>query len=1320
MLDILRKRLITTPLCFVLAALQAGLPVAASAQTATVTTLTKEEWENKQKNDARRKYRATDNTAFTPPSAAPDLRYNNLPPPVPIMTSPTAEQATLDANRAAAAATRYFPATDSETNSDAQTGHTLARDAFSVSNARGFAQNPGVSSSRRSGSSNEIGVDELFPGYGSTEINRIMDTYGSTYDDPSSMKGAAEYSMRQRLKRNGCQRTDFHLVERLSASAGFTDRAHRILSITFFDYTRTSEPALPGQTEPCVRNGQPSTCVAQDKERFTFTPSGYQGEAIKLDVALFQGEPGDWMDFVSDTRAVQYDYNPFSFPASSQGYFPYNVRLLYRVGGAVYEAPPGSIVSYGSPTERWRPIIQFTPPVGTQQIILVADAYKAMHHYIDPEVYGRICPPMPPVSCTQNADDGTPISWCAGQPGHNIVAMFNAYAYPDAHQAQRDAVNPMYNNMGANASFFSDGALKLSAFRGLNAGSSAAAASLASTCYRVPASRVFQSIGRAIPSSIQTCSREVVDAFVPNGCSDLRRAFGLASIGQHAFLTVRAWRKRTVVIPPPPGSPPGTPSTTFCQKEAQNVTGSVNLADFPVFGGDRSSNPEPGGCDVSWLEYIHTPFGGDPNTHAVAGASANGGSVSVSHYGRPSNAWAMSGSASGGGLSQMTVAAHIYMVTVNEIAGCSLYYKMLQDNICRPPTLTCTNQPSTVTVAGVTFGEGLPTSGIVDLLAPWLRERAHSPGYEDNGSGPGDQSSMTVNDNLGLPVMCWNAAGTPLLECSAPDSRDQIITESVDGGVIRYASDCAYKTADDDRQLRKCMRAPSYDKCSDERMVGVFSGMCYSSSLAYDCRDPNAPTTNNVGSDAYVEVCNGGMRCMGTQCHRPNLSGLQEKSFAEAAAMMEVINHIKYDMVCAETGEPPTSVDQPCTLRVFKGKKLSCAYAVGFGKLATTATLVDGDCCKEAWKKASSGLSWEQYFQIYYIGKKLAETGQLAKMASAVGLGDAYNSVSKFFGEVSGSVRGVFDSVVSEASTFIQQNIATPVSSALDGFFGGAGAGSGATPVATGVDSLSKVPQAQSWFGSIGESIAKFKQLLMNQFHSFVKAISPELAQAMFVQTSPGNFGLNPAFDAALMYWSIARILVSIIFACKQEDYEWGMQNRWRLCAYAGECCSRKIFLVGCVQKRKLYCCYKSIVARVIATEIITKELVSGRSGYQKRKCHVNCDGFSVEELSYVDWSRVDMTEAIDAMIDSGIINPNNPQARYGVIENRMSLATTVGGAPMPEVSDRVAADKTSDSILSNAGAIIDYGGAINGLKQCYDESNPDKMPFQMSECPPD
>lgn len=1310
-----------------LIAQQVALPLQAYAQTTRIT-VNSEDMQRKLDSDVRARDNASGARRTAQPSAPPTLTYGNAPAGWTGQRAPTAAEQALDARRAAEAANKYFPADSATTLNDAQRSNEVARGALSSSGVRNYSDQEPVQRGRNSNPQG-FSYHELFPGYSSQESQRLFDSYGYTYENQEALKNAAEYNAKNRLLRNGCQRTEFEVIEKLNLAAAFDDRAHRVLSITFLNYTKTDIAPAPGATEACIRNGQPSTCPAKPKEQYDITPATYQGGQLKMSVAVLGSASNSWTDFVDNTRLVQYDYNPFTFN-EKLNYFPFRVKVLYKIGGVVQEAP-NAVVNNGTPGDRWTPVIAWTPPVGTQQVVLVADIYKTTHHYDDPQIYGGNCPPIPPVSCSKLADDGTAISWCSGTASANIVTMFSSTAQPDLAMKARDEMVPMFGNLSRNEAFLEDPGLKMGALTGINATAGAKAAALSGACYRVPASRVAKGLPRKGQETIDTCSRRIVSAFEPNGVNDLKRQFGASQLAQHQFLQVRAWNKVKVAIPLT------NPVQYTYQLQAANVTGSIDINQFPVMGPaqcNATCKANPGLCNQQtctmlppadqegyYLEYVHTPFADSPTKYGVSAITPNGGTASITHFGRPSDAWRPVGSSSGGGVSQMTFAATIQMVTVNEISGADTYLKMLRDGMCKQPTISCTDERSSVTSGSLTFGPGMATDGFIDLLKPWIGARATPGDFEEgdnNNSNSGDAVIDNQPSNMGLPAMCWGATGGPLLECGASDPTDVITEVATQGGTIKWASDCETKTVAGGKPITSCQAIPSASTCSDERRIGAFSAMCYDEVRAYNCSEPPAPD-EAVESEAFVEYCTGTMRCMGTECHRPNLSGMQEKSFAEAAGAMEAVNHMKYDMVCAETGEPPASVDQPCTLRVFAGKQMYCSYAVGAGKAMTTATLVDGNCCRETKEKLGPEVpSWDKYMQAYYITKKLGETEAFKNVASQTGLQDAYNSISSYFGEARGTVTGTFNSVYDEAASFVTQNISKPISSALDGMFGSAGAGTGATPATTAVDALGKMDTASSYFSSLSSTVSQFKQQMLDVAFEFVKEISPDLASTLFSVDAAGKpLGLSQGVQQAFAVWSMARLVVSIVFACKSIEYEWAMNDKWRLCSYAGTCCGRKIFLLGCIQNRDLYCCYKSIVAKVIATEIIRKGLVPGRNGYEKRKCTVNCAGFTIEQLGQVDWGQVDLTEAVTAMVDSGILNPNNPQARYGAQGNSLSTSNTLGADTLPAVDSRVAGDKTADQALTNANSIFGFGNTLQGQEQCYNPADPNKMPFSNPDC---
>lgn len=1216
----------------------------------------------------------------------------------------------VDQQKAQEWAEKYLPASKAETLQGARSAHEVAKDAFiNYSNARNAAQEDFLSGnkskieSERGRNPNKFSFHELLPGYGAGQNEHIYDYPALMYDNPAIGGTFTKYNQKY-LNLQGCKIPNFEHVIVSDPSQAFTNRAHRVLSIKFYDYKKVRD-VVPSEkdTEPCYQNYSDIRCKAKKRTEYEYTQSVYKGGNIKLEFPLI-GNSGDlWNEIIDSNKFIAYDYNPFSV-SNEYNYFPYNVHLYYKINGSIVDATD-AIVSYGSPTDKWKPAIAWTPPLGVEEIVVTADLYKVRIDVADPETLGGQCPAFPPMECTKAEKNGVLINWCPDQPGRNIVTLFTKYN--EYVMESRRAMAPALS--GKEAQYTSDLGFKSLLHGKMNAAENTVRS--AATCKRVPASTVTKSLARnnGDQGDYYSCSKRLLSAFEPNGCQGMKRQFGAVNVGNHVFLTVRAWNIKKQLVP---NSNP--PRYTYV-KEPANVTGPIDLSQFPVFGGYGNSIYPPDNQEGYFLEFSHTPTPLDPIQNGVVKILMNGSPIAVNSYGTPKDNWTPSGTVSAQGASVVEFSANIYQVTVNDFSGCEKYLDLIRDNQCQMPTLNCTDLKSQYTVGDLTFGPGLPTHGWVDLLSPWIPTYASNPDYDIDDGGTPPPNVEIERENDILPRMCWAATGGPI-KCGIPIDGTEIITESVEGGNFKWESDCNTKTSIDNQPITSCRQAT--EKCTDETNIGLFSGMCYDINFTYDCGKYDASESENVETKEYVDQCEAPIRCIGTECHRPNLLGHHADAFALIAGAMETINHIKYDMVCAETGEPPKSVDQ-CTPLVFQGKVMSCRYATGWGKAATAIALVDGDCCKEAKKQARSMPSWERYMQIYYLTKKISETTLFQNAMSSLGLEDIYNSVSKTFGEVSSSITKPFTSAFDQAADFLNQNIAQPASTALDKFFGGFGSGSGADPASTGVDALTKSDVAKNYFSKITSTADNFKSQLLKYAYDFVASIDTNLANAIFEVSGTGEVvGINPTINAIFTWWAIFRLVVTIVFACKQSDYEWGVNDKWRLCTQEiGTCCTKKRFLGGCVQKKKLFCCYKSIIARVIATEIITKGLVPGRNGYEKNKCSINCNGFTIEQLGQVDWSRIDMSEAITAMIDAGILNPNNPNARYGAYGNKLSTENVIGLQDVPNADHTVAAEKTANAAISKANEIHTFTDTVSSVQQCYDPNAPEKMPYAYANC---
>lgn len=94
-----------------------------------------------------------------------------------------------------------------------------------------------------------------------------------------------------------------------------------------------------------------------------------------------------------------------------------------------------------------------------------------------------------------------------------------------------------------------------------------------------------------------------------------------------------------------------------------------------------------------------------------------------------------------------------------------------------------------------------------------------------------------------------------------------------------------------------------------------------------------------------------------------------------------------------------------------------------------------------------------------------------------------------------------------------------------------------------------------------------------------------------------------------------------VLFLCSKEEMLLDVKDRLGLCHYVGEYCSSH-FLFVCATERKTYCCYQSKLARVIQEQ--GRAQLGLNFGTAK---NANCSGFTVDQFSKLDLSKMDFTE---------------------------------------------------------------------------------------------
>ena len=1237
---------------------------------------------------------------------SPNLMEDSAPIRTPKIIADPNEEA--NAERQAARAVK--PLTQQEMVQGAQSGSNIGTTVFghadvgNKSLATGQVE-PGVNQT----TTNRVNLNEIVTGFSATEVNRLTEMGAEIYANPEKAKVLAEQNKRN-LRREGCRATQFVPLVRQDIDLAPSSADHRILKVEFFDLVKE---VIPG-TNPVEYQTVPK-------------PTTYKRGQVKTSVATLGASATTWWDKVDDTYAIRYTYTPFSNP-QNRNFFTYNQWwAMTNASGGFERIYTQGLVSYGSPSDGWTPVLGYTLPYGARALYLSADLYKTEVTYHE-ATDGVPCPPDPPQSCEVPATDGVAIRWCPGSFGSNIVLMYDDEANPN----DRRYGKKINDTLAVNASrkdYKADPQVTAGVIRGLNAPNSDTAQELVGSCRRDAISRIEVDIGKPYGvQDINTCSETLINPY-PQGCKNIQRSFGLAYVGEQNYMTVRAFMKIKVpILDPQTGKQikdkDGNPLFTY-RKDPANVAGPIRT-DFTIMGGStcpggNCSTEIPddplGGSEGYYVEYTHTPMGGDPKTYAFDGVYVQGGGVSnFTHYGEAAANWLPTGTASGDGtLHQVRLMAKAYHIPINTFAGCEKYMQYVADGFCRGGKLTCVATSPTRTVGGVTFGPGLPNSGIVTLLKKWGTEStAVFPDYEGGESpdptptGPG----LTMLED----TMCWEAQGESFTSCATMDEEGGL--KRFFKGQEEWATDCDKTTDMEDKPLESsgmCKRAPALDSC-DSRFEGLYTGQCYNPTIAYDCG-----TTTQSKLPVIVEelgdACTGAMRCLGTECHRPNLTGSQGGEFARAVSGMEALNFMISEMVCAETGEPPKSADEACTPMVFGGKAMYCKIPIG-NQIGLTP-----HCCKEAKKGAGGAPGWIDYLKATYAMYKITRNQTVQRFLTNY---DSYNQTANYLGEIAKPVENMFSS----ASNFITDKVIQPFRGGFDslmGEFGIGGGGAAATPGSVAVDSSAKLP-------GISDLIDSFSQTLMKGAYSVLEGMGgADLAGMFFVKTTENGVAhyamtnMMQNIMLAFQIYSVLQLIGHIIFACKQEEYEWGMNDKWKLCTFVDTCCAKKVFLVGCVEKRQLYCCYKSIVARIMSEQIIKKSLVSnrpfgyrtGNDGRQLGKCNINCGGFTPFELAAVDWSQVDLTEWTDNLVEAGLLNSADPRTNFGVSKNQIQSTVTIGRATDDEgkFNQETAAIKSASGWVQNADKVTDFAEALReeGVQHCYVDDK--KMPFTYPGC---
>lgn len=151
-------------------------------------------------------------------------------------------------------------------------------------------------------------------------------------------------------------------------------------------------------------------------------------------------------------------------------------------------------------------------------------------------------------------------------------------------------------------------------------------------------------------------------------------------------------------------------------------------------------------------------------------------------------------------------------------------------------------------------------------------------------------------------------------------------------------------------------------------------------------------------------------------------------------------------------------------------------------------------------------------------------------------------------------------------------------------------------------------------------------------YYTVAMQATGDVAVASSMAAQGFNTALMAAFNPATIAISVAMYFVMeyLMQACDQTSMETAMAASSGYCHEVGTYCKKKIPLLGCVQKATSYCCFNSKLARILHEQ--GRPQLTGFNGWGTAS-DPQCRGFTPEEFSALDFSKIDLSEYVEDMV---------------------------------------------------------------------------------------
>ncbi|MFV7762860.1 MULTISPECIES: conjugal transfer protein TraN [Shewanella] len=443
------------------------------------------------------------------------------------------------------------------------------------------------------------------------------------------------------------------------------------------------------------------------------------------------------------------------------------------------------------------------------------------------------------------------------------------------------------------------------------------------------------------------------------------------------------------------------------------------------------------------------------------------------------------------------------------------------------------------------------------------------------------------------------------------------------------------------------------------------SGVCYMYSDDYRC-DVSNPI--EITSTKTTNVCSSMLPCMGNDCSY----GEEESNnqFEKAMVLGSIAQQVDDDATCADA--------DPNTCEIFPGEYEYCSWEVsGLGN----------NCCE-----APSGID---YLAMASMGYKMMQSEAFKKVSSTLSGGVTDQMADKIGG------------MYSDFSTML-----------VDGWNAGASAIVDFTSSVMGDPEFMQGAVDAIQIG--GETAAEgvvdtLMHQMQQQLYNFLNDLLPDALADMIFQEATDKMISEGAAQAGdlvlgemastimsiisfvgLIYtiYNVVKILANLLTQCDENEQDMGVKIAQKQCFKVGNKYCAKDVLGVCYLRRQDWCCYSSMLSRIIADQ----------GSKQIGKDMAECPGFTIEEFGRIDFDLLDLSEWLSTMYEADILSTTGYDIERLTGSGRMIGNLSCEGSDDPDCQEmnRKTADERATEQFSG-----DVSGISNQLK---DNFEPDQI----------